>query len=193
LACILRACTTQALAGRGNKRASHYAAELEARAGGEAALSAAGLTPGAPLERRRLSPPFARLESTQILLHLTRHGNEQGPLLFPAHFVACLSLVPGRLPHPRSHTMGAAAGCQRSIAATAGEAKIWLACKRSSQALHAANSVQNKVRPWQPRLPSRAIALGICSAFFAQRGRSPGRMHSRPNKSSSCVFPINRP
>ena len=32
---------------------------------------------GAPLERRRLSP-LARLVSTQILLHLTRRGNEQG-------------------------------------------------------------------------------------------------------------------
>lgn len=61
------------------QRASHYAAELEARAGGEAALSAAGLTPDAPLEHRRLSPPLARLEPTQILLHLTRLGNEQGP------------------------------------------------------------------------------------------------------------------
>jgi hypothetical protein len=79
----------------GKQRASHYAAELEARAGGEAALSAAGLTPGAPLERRRLSPLLARLKWTQILLHLTRRGNEQGPRLFAAHFVACLSLVPG--------------------------------------------------------------------------------------------------
>lgn len=78
----------------GKQRASHYAAELEARAGGEAALSAAGLTPGAPLERRRLSPPLARLALTQILLHLTRRGNEQGLLLFTAIFVACLSLVP---------------------------------------------------------------------------------------------------
>ena len=103
--------------------ASHYAAELEARAGGEAALSAAGLTPGAPLERRRLSPPLARLVSTQILLHLTRRENEQGPLLFAAYFVACLSLAPGRLPHLHSHTLAAAASCQRSITATAGESQ----------------------------------------------------------------------
>ena len=101
------------------QRASHYAAELEARAGGKAALSAADLTPGAPLERRRSSP----LESTQILLHLTRRGNEQGPPLFAAHSVVSLSLAPGRLPHSRSHTLVAAASCQRSITATAGESQ----------------------------------------------------------------------
>ena len=69
-------------------------------------------------------------------------------------------------------------------------AKIWLACKRSSQALPAANFVQNKLHPWQPRLNSRQPALGTSSAFLAQRGRSSGRMQSHPNKSSSCFSSI---
>lgn len=127
------------------QRASHYAAGLEARAGAEAALSAAGLMLGAPSGRRRWSPLLARLESTQILLHLTRHENEQGP--------HCSQPIPSRAFHwlmtdylilaptqwPPQRAVKVPSQLQRAVA------KIWLVCKRSSQAIAAANSVQNKV------------------------------------------------
>ncbi|KAJ4984425.1 hypothetical protein SVAN01_10060 [Stagonosporopsis vannaccii] len=136
------------------RRASHYAAELEARAGGEAALSAAGLTLGAPLERRRLglfcSQPISSRAFHWLLIDYL--------ILAPTHW------APQRAVNVPSQRQRAGA-------------KIWLACKRSSQAFAAANFVQNKVRPWQPHLSSRAPTTRISSAFLARHGRRPGRMH----------------